>query len=500
MARLLIFLIFLLLIISSFLAENLLTTGLPFLFSSMLLALIILVFYSEKNNGKVDLFQPILCMGLFFFLPNFVIKAWYVIFIESENPMLRKLINRDYYFTYCLFTAFLAYLCMIIGYYTFPFKNQFGSIWLRYKIIKNNYSNLKWPCFILFCIGMLVTLYLLTKGRAGYVEIYGSGPFEQILLLISKYNYYAIFIFIFCYIMVRTNSDFSWKMLLAIILLCQLMLGFIAGSRSSLFLIGIIILAAMQYTNYDRLYSKKIILPALFIGILLFSGIFFVTQYREIKSEKMHISSPVTIINSIDLYKAVLSKEGEGYSSIGQYVFEILAGRMNNMESLALVLERAPNVKHLERAYGIEDNITNEFLWGLVPRFIYPEKPILTEFAIKFGIIYHDNPKSSRGMSNPTIIGDLYRNFGYLGIIIGMLVFGIFLRGMHLVLMEHNQNLLFYMSYLFSVIQINFESTFMGFFHSMIRLWIMFALFSLTLNFFEKLLNPPLAQLNSKRV
>jgi hypothetical protein len=152
------------------------------------------------------------------------------------------------------------------------------------------------------------------------------------------------------------------------------------------------------------------------------------------------------------------------------------------MTSLAAVLERADKVKDLEVAYGIDKNMLREFLWGLAPRFLYPTKPIMSDFAVKFGIIYHDNPPYMRSWSNVTIMGDLYRNAGYPGIILGMVFLGMFLRGIYTILVEHSHNPLTYMAYFFSIMTMNYEGNYIGIFHGLIRLWIMIWVFSKTLS------------------
>jgi hypothetical protein len=270
----------------------------------------------------------------------------------------------------------------------------------------------------------------------------------------------------------------------------QLVLGFLIGSRGYLFLNGLVALAAMNYTGYLRERPRRIIWGSCIIVVLLMVGIIFVTPFRELKIARVGFDRPAGLGEAADIYQDIgATRKSEDVAQTLTNFWDLVTQRANNMESLALVLERADKVQHLERAYGIDNNMLYDFTWGLVPRFLYPDKPIMSEFAVKFGHIYHDLPASMRSWSNPTIMGDLYRNVGYPGLILGMFILGIFLRLMYVALVENNRYPVFFVAFFFSVMGMNFEGTYVGLFHGLIRLWVMLAVFggllSLLYHFFQ---------------
>jgi hypothetical protein len=64
----------------------------------------------------------------------------------------------------------------------------------------------------------------------------------------------------------------------------------------------------------------------------------------------------------------------------------------------------------------------------VIPRALWPEKPNLDD-AGRFTQTYNQAPSSVRSATQITEIGDLYRNFGYVGVVVGMLCVGLAVGG-----------------------------------------------------------------------
>ena len=436
------------------------------------------VAYHEKTRGRFDLFHPILFSGFLFFFPNFVLKTWIIILSDAEEPIITKLWNPDHSILLALIVGLVAYGCLILGYYRCPFKDWARRQLLKFKSQFFSFKTIPLPSMVLFLTGIGCSYYLLATGQGvGYTDVQEVGPFMNVLQHISKFNLYALFIFLYAYLLVP-GGNLAWKMEIAFIISCQFTLGFIIGSRGYLFLTGLVVTAAMQYSGYFKVKPTRVLKVGGLLVLLLFLGMIFVTSFRQIKYKYIGFDQPYSMKESWFVYReAIRSENINNLSQALTYFGELITVRLNNMTSLASVLERADKVKDIEIAYGINSNMLQEFLWGLVPRFLYPNKPILSDFALKFGIIYRDNPVSMRSWSNPTIIGDLYRNARYPGIIIGMIFLGMFLRLMYIALVERVKNLFSFMAFTFSILNMNLEGTFIGVFHGLIRLWIMMAVF-----------------------
>jgi oligosaccharide repeat unit polymerase len=83
-------------------------------------------------------------------------------------------------------------------------------------------------------------------------------------------------------------------------------------------------------------------------------------------------------------------------------------------------------LKAAEDAVGISNNIVRETLFGFIPRPLWPGKPIVGDFGLWFSRLYLD--LASLTSNGPTVFGDLYRNFGFLGIPFGLFILGLAFR------------------------------------------------------------------------
>jgi hypothetical protein len=80
---------------------------------------------------------------------------------------------------------------------------------------------------------------------------------------------------------------------------------------------------------------------------------------------------------------------------------------------------------------GYLEGETMEYLaYAFVPRVIWPEKPLIAKGQWFAGRIGQGFPTASGGFSNSinmTIQGELYLNFGWLGVVVGCVLFGVLL-------------------------------------------------------------------------
>jgi hypothetical protein len=81
-------------------------------------------------------------------------------------------------------------------------------------------------------------------------------------------------------------------------------------------------------------------------------------------------------------------------------------------------------LKPYEEAYGLDNNIFIESTTFFIPRIIWADKPTVSD-ARRYSDLYFNWGESSFII---TPIGDLLRNFGMIGVPIGMLILGIVLR------------------------------------------------------------------------
>ena len=78
----------------------------------------------------------------------------------------------------------------------------------------------------------------------------------------------------------------------------------------------------------------------------------------------------------------------------------------------------------MKKAMVLKNNIINDLLTSLIPRFVWADKPNTSD-PRAYSDLYFDYGENSFAI---TPFGDLLRNFGVIGIPLGMLIIGIYLR------------------------------------------------------------------------
>ncbi len=103
---------------------------------------------------------------------------------------------------------------------------------------------------------------------------------------------------------------------------------------------------------------------------------------------------------------------------------EALAARVENLSSVAVVVANYEALAPYEASYGLENNILNDLYASFIPRSIWNEKPPTSD-ARAYSDLYFNYGENSFAISP---FADFLRNFGPIGVPLGMLVLGIDLR------------------------------------------------------------------------
>ena len=102
------------------------------------------------------------------------------------------------------------------------------------------------------------------------------------------------------------------------------------------------------------------------------------------------------------------------------------------MSSVAVVVSNYEELKPYEESYGLDNNVWNDTVTFFVPRVVWPDKPVASD-PRKYSELYFDFGDNSFTI---TPVGDLLRNFGVVGVPIGMFILGLFLRTIYRALIE----------------------------------------------------------------
>lgn len=78
-------------------------------------------------------------------------------------------------------------------------------------------------------------------------------------------------------------------------------------------------------------------------------------------------------------------------------------------------------------SFGKMDGETMKYMiFSLIPRLFWPDKPFVSQSAwFTFYLGMANSPEEATSATGMTAVGELYWNFGYIGVIIGMLILGL---------------------------------------------------------------------------
>lgn len=201
-----------------------------------------------------------------------------------------------------------------------------------------------------------------------------------------------------------------------------------AGNRGSV--VQIFAVVALAYILAGRKFKFKqgaIASVVLVVGLMI--GMIYGTTFRQVKGTESQQSAGQYAENVLHTFDQV--GRSDTWESI-QFGLASLTERIDILSTLAVVVSNYEQLAPYEEAYGIDNNIWIETTTFFIPRVIWTEKPAASD-ARRFSDLYFNFGESSFGI---TVVGDLLRNFGVIGIPLGMLVLGFILRVVYDALIE----------------------------------------------------------------
>ena len=225
------------------------------------------------------------------------------------------------------------------------------------------------------------------------------------------------------------------------------------GNRGSL--IQVFVMVAFAYSVSGRkLAFKHYAVGGLLVALALVVGMIYGTTFRSIKQSQDQMS--------MDRYAMVVSETFEkltddDLSDDLQLGLAALAERIETVSSLGVIVSNYEKLAPYEESYGINDNIWKDTATFFIPRLIWSDKPVAIEPS-KYGDLYFNYSENAFAM---TPMGDLLRNFGPVGIPLGMIFLGFLMRTIYAALRE-NQEFSYWRTTLFFMLltSISFEATY----------------------------------------
>lgn len=356
----------------------------------------------------------------------FNVKNLFLIYFYLELPLsgIISILSKDvdvlslpvkenlYYYNLALLASFIGLLMFQLGYYFTTKRTLKCPLFFKSKFNTENANlliiglfSIGYFCFILFILlngGVSAFMDNREEFRAGGVSGQGILLFPSTQFLI-----YSALIFFLLQMKKYVHAfSFNTKITVIFFFIICLIPSFLFGFRS---LIGLPVLQFLVLWNFGvKKISLKKLVPIFSFIIFLFVGYGIV---REIP--------PDLNISKNQIIEIVKEKPELAYSFLV---------RVKGVEVLAFV------IKNLETSYGYEFGVKNliETITIPIPHAIFKDKP--TPSGVRFTTYFFGQDlafirgitdKDEFGGISPTILGESFWQFGWFGIILIPLFFGI---------------------------------------------------------------------------
>ena len=418
----------------------------------------LVIFY----RGNFDLFHPLVYGIWTYMFPAFVLGGIILAFGLSNHYFISFIQDPEYNIPLSLFYIVVGYLSVVAGFY-FPFMDRFTrAIGSKLPDWDWKPENIWLPGLALMAFGVGFNILGFVQGVLGYQSIKETGLLDGLVFYLTViFNIGSLLLWLA--IFTSKNRNATYYLVLAILCVSIPLKMALQGSRGSLLLSVLPIAMAYWYSGRRVKWQHG----AAFAGVLFLAisiGIVYGTSFRNIKGSEARVNAGDyigQIAETIDYLGR--TDPGKLFVESTETLFE----RIENLSSLAVVVSNYEALEVYEESYGLKDNIYNDLVTAFIPRFVWPDKPSTSD-PRRYSDLYFNYGENSFAI---TPFGDLLRNFGFIGIPLGMLIVGIYLRLIYSTLIATDRPLLWKKAAYFPLLTVvSYEAFYATMFPSLIRI------------------------------
>jgi len=390
-------------------------------------------------KGEFGLFHPLVYAAWTYFIPAFFVGGlilasgislpFYLTFVEDER----------YNLPLTLVYVILGYGGLSIGFFLPYGKSISEKIRSRLPDWDWKPENIFLPGILLLIIGIGNSIFAFSLGILGYQKVEAIGAYDGLIFLLTLLWLEASFILLLSVFRSKTIT-INHVLILGLVLLTSLTKSAFQGNRGSLVQLSILIACAFVFSG-RQIELKHRITGAVMLVLAVIGGMIYGTTFRSVKQSEARVSVGEYSENIGQTFDKL--QEQDLVSNLGEGV-SALAERIEAVSSLAVVVSNYEKLEPYEESYGLKDNIITDSLYFFIPRPLWQNKPIGAE-PRKYADLYFNYSENSFTI---TPMGDLLRNFGPVGVPLGMILLGFVLRIVYVSLIE-NQEFSFWRTTLF---------------------------------------------------
>lgn len=272
---------------------------------------------------------------------------------------------------------------------------------------------------VLFLLSAAARIGGLLTGGFAYLRnpeglLSSPSSWNQLLGYTNSFGLYAVII---ATIEWSLRPSFRTRMILYSILSAEFVFALVSGVKKEFLFTGLAVLMVVVLTKRTlplRLIALGLVAFLLLIPVnIAYRGSLEARTEASFTATQGARSLPDAVRHVLQTPPAVVLGESIGH----------LGERIRLTDSVAIVMQRTPS----SIAYQGWRSLALRPLIALVPRFVWPSKPVIS-YGYEFGLTYFGRAQGSFSSTAVTLPGDLYRYGGVLAVVVGMFLLGAFVR------------------------------------------------------------------------
>lgn len=317
--------------------------------------------------------------------------------------------------TFCI----LVYVFFLLGYYSpyyiKPLREQILFLMSKLPdLTKFNYNIENFPrlLLLLLTVGWISRLIIIGMGlyyhAAVEVEpIFRLSGFSLYAQYLSIFMQFPIIAIALCYCEHWKRNDKKYLVISLVLLFLEVIFALPSGSKERILLpIAIVIFLNSFKRKFPFL---PLILSCAFFFLFVFP---FVGIYRSIYLTGDVITD---FINTLVIYKDLF--KDFSLKTLFNITNAAFIGRLNNISIVSVLINGTPHIWDFKLGYSYL-----MFFVSLIPRIFWLSKPSISFWANEFGRDYGIlGPLDHATSIDMTWIGEIFINFGWYGVTVGLL-------------------------------------------------------------------------------
>jgi len=388
---------------------------------------------------RFNFFHPLVFAAWSYFIPAFFVgglllaaglsQPFYLTFVEDERY------NLPLTFVYII----LGYGGLTIGFFLPYGKKISEEINRRLPVWDWKPENIYFPAILLLFVGIGNSIIAFGLGILGYQKVDVIGAYDGLIFLLTLLWLEAAFL-LWLGVFRTRNWNINHVLVVGLVLATSLTKSAFQGNRGSLFQLFILIACAFIFSG-RRIEMRHRVFGAVLLVLAIVVGMIYGTTFRNVKQTEARVSFEEYAESITQTFDKLLEQDltenlGEGISALTE--------RIEGVSSLAVVVSNYEKLEPYEESYGLKNNILTDSLYFFIPRPLWQNKPVGSE-PRKYADLYFNYSENSFTV---TPMGDLLRNFGPIGVPLGMILLGFVLQIIYVSLIE-NQDFSFWRVTLF---------------------------------------------------